>query len=355
MSSISPLRTIPLRLFRRLIIKFTPYSVVAGSRSGLWARIHYTIVNRSFIREQRSFLAGLVSYDTSLHSPSENMVLLRRNAHRLEKGILMKPRRVPFAVSYIDETVAAFVVAVSAQSSAVASVEIAWANDVLVEYFDIHVHEESVREIKSVFESVQLKGRHGSPRIPYRRDLSILPSVSFDALRALAKRRRSVRWFLPRPVERHLLDQALEVGALGPSACNRQPFQFRFFDDHDLVQKIIGISYGLAGYGHQVPVVAVVVGQQRHFFDERDRHLIYIDASLAVMGFLFGLETLGLSSCCVNWPDIEAHEREMTALLGLSSDERPIMLIALGYPDPTGMVANSTKKSLNQLRTYNFE
>ena len=181
----------------------------------------------------------------------------------------MKPRRVPFAVSYIDETVAAFVVAVSAQSSAVASVEIAWANDVLVEYFDIHVHEESVREIKSVFESVQLKGRHGSPRIPYRRDLSILPSVSFDALRALAKRRRSVRWFLPRPVERHLLDQALEVGALGPSACNRQPFQFRFFDDHDLVQKIIGISYGLAGYGHQVPVVAVVVGQQRHFFDER--------------------------------------------------------------------------------------
>jgi hypothetical protein len=31
------------------------------------------------------------------------------------------------------------------------------------------------------------------------------------------------------------------------------------------------------------------------------------------------------------------------------------MLIALGYPHPDGMVAQSTKKSLTQLRSYNFE
>jgi hypothetical protein len=45
----------------------------------------------------------------------------------------------------------------------------------------------------------------------------------------------------------------------------------------------------------------------------------------------------------------------MAELLNLDPDERPVMLVAIGYPDPDGLVANSTKKSLSQLRTYNFE
>jgi nitroreductase len=99
----------------------------------------------------------------------------------------------------------------------------------------------------------------------------------------------------------------------------------------------------------------VIVGKQRNFFSERDRHLIYIDSSLAAMSFLFALEVQGISSCCVNWPDIAENETAMSDLLELAPDERPIMLVALGYPDPEGMVANSTKKALPQLRRYNCE
>jgi MoxR-like ATPase len=35
--------------------------------------------------------------------------------------------------------------------------------------------------------------------------------------------------------------------------------------------------------------------------------------------------------------------------------DRFLMRLAIGYPDPEGMVAASTKKSLSQLRRYNFE
>lgn len=114
------------------------------------------------------------------------------------------------------------------------------------------------------------------------------------------------------------------------------------------------IPFGLDGYGHNVPVVAVVIGLQRYYFDERNRHLIYIDASLAVMWFILALEMLGLSSCCVNWPDVEENERKMVSLLNLASDERPVMLVAIVHPDPEGMVANFTKKSVSSLRRYNF-
>jgi nitroreductase len=327
-----------------------------GANSHAWARVHYALFSPSFVREQKAILAGKSAYNEALQAPKGTLALLRRNVHRLEKGLLMKPRRVPFALDYIAETTSAYLRAVNSQTADFDREELAWACDVLTAYFSVHKNEKQTAEIAETFSATVDKNACPSvrPRIPYLRDLAE-PTVSYEALSALAKRRRSVRWFLPRLVERNLLDQALEVGAQGPSACNRQPFQFRFFDDHALVQKIIDVPLGLGGYGHQVPVIAVVVGQQRHYFDERDRHLIYIDASLAVMGFLFALESLGLASCCVNWPDIEANELRMAALLGLASDERPIMLIAIGYPDPDGMVANSTKKSLAQLRTYNFE
>ena len=72
------------------------------------------------------------------------------------------------------------------------------------------------------------------------------------------------------------------------------------------------------------------------------------------MAFLLALEAQGLSSCCLNWPDLEPKERRMAKLLGLAADERVIMLIALGYPDPQGLVAYSQKRPLAELRSYNI-
>lgn len=355
MASIFPLRTLPTRLWRRLAMPLGRYTGPAGGKSRAWATIHYSAVSPVFQREQRAILAGHEAYRESLDAPKGTLARLRRNVHRLEKGILMRPRRIPFALDYIGDTVAAFETAAGAPGGTVDSAELAWANDVLMEYFAIHAEVASVDEPRRRFEAARFDASDPSPRVPYRRDLDSPVPVSLDDLRRLAKRRRSVRWFLPREVERERIDRALEVGAQAPSACNRQPFRFQIFDDPDLVRQAIDLPMGLVGYGHQVPVVAVVVGQQRHFFDERDRHLIYVDASLAVMGFILALETQGLASCCVNWPDIEEREARMAEFLHLDPDERPVMLIAIGYPDPEGLVANSTKKSLSQLRSYNFE
>jgi len=356
MSRFRNLLSAPFRKICVLIQRVETFSCSFGANSNAWARVHYALFSSAFGREQRAFLAGRCSYGASLQAPTGTLALLRRNVHRLEKGLLMKPRRVPFALDYIAETVSAYVGAANSEHGSIDKEEVAWASDVLIAYFSAHKDESQVTELAEKFHASVDKCACCSvaPRIPYLRDLDASP-VTYEALASLAKRRRSVRWFLQKPVERDLIDKALELAAQAPSACNRQPFEFRIFDSKDLVQKIISLPYGLAGYGHQVPVVAVVIGQQRHFFDERDRHLIYIDASLAVMGFLLALETLGLSACCVNWPDIESQERPMASLLRLSPDERPVMCLAIGYPDPNGMVAASTKKSLSQLRRYNFE
>ena len=93
----------------------------------------------------------------------------------------------------------------------------------------------------------------------------------------------------------------------------------------------------------------VVVGDLSAYPYERDRHLIYVDASLASMQLMLALETLGLSSCPINWPDIEVMERGMAEVLDLSFHERPIMLISVGYPDPRGNIPFSQKKSSDSM------
>jgi nitroreductase len=188
---------------------------------------------------------------------------------------------------------------------------------------------------------------------PYARDLERPIPVEYEALLELAERRRSVRWFEQRPVPRELVDKAVEVAGLSPSACNRQPFEFRAFDDPELVQRVASIPMGTRGWSGNIPMFVVIVGSLSAFFDERDRHLIYTDSSLAAMSFVFALETLGLSTCCVNWPDIAEREDRMRLLLGLSPGERPVMCIAIGYPDREGLVPFSHKKAVRELVRYN--
>ncbi len=55
----------------------------------------------------------------------------------------------------------------------------------------------------------------------------------------------------------------------------------------------------------------------------------------------------------VNWPDIEALERKMEKLIDLEDDERPLMLIGVGYADPNEKIPYSQKKSPGYLIRYN--
>jgi nitroreductase len=176
--------------------------------------------------------------------------------------------------------------------------------------------------------------------------------ITYDDMLQLARRRRSCRWYLPKPVPREIIDRAIAVAAQSPSACNRQPFEFRIFDSPEAASRIGAIPLGTKGFFANFPCVAVLVGILRAFAAERDRHLPYIDGALAAMAFQFALEVQGIGSCCINFPDVPGPEMAMAKALHLAPDERPIMLISFGYPDPAGEVPFSQKKSIDELRRY---
>ncbi len=275
----------------------------------------------------------------------------------------MQPRRPVFALDYLIETIEFYEAAVAGFTPAAADGdwdgdvggELLWAHNVLADYFaSVDANHRLVAQAQVRFQATF--ARYHPDRLdhkPYARSQSPDCPIAWDDLMALAMRRRSVRWFTPDPVPRELIDQALLVARQGPSACNRLPYQFRIFDEPDLVRRVAAIPFGAAGYSHQIPTLAVLVGRLDHYFSPRDRHVIYVDGALAAMGFLYALETLGLSSSVINWPDFEPLEAKMQAALGLGYHERVIMLIAIGHADPDGLIPYSQKKPLDLLRRYN--
>lgn len=328
------LRTMAEALHRRVLPLF------AHSR---WsASLYYGLFSRTFIREHYGVLQGRREYWRSLNRDQKSYALLRRNTHRLEKGLIMRPRRTSFAEAYIEETVTMFLRA--EQSAVIAESELQWAHDVLAEYFSVVADTPVIAQARELWQQRSDANRLTGEAVPYRRANAPETDIQPEQLEQLFRRRRSVRWYMPEQVPEELIRRALNMAALAPSACNRQPYEFYFISEPERAARVAGFAGGTVGFAQQIPALIVVVGDLSAYPLERDRHCIYIDGALAAMQFMLAAETLGLATCPINWPDIEPREQAMQRELQLAPYQRPIMLMAVGYADPEGGVAYSAKK-----------
>lgn len=338
-----------INLVKNKLESFDKLCVNVCAESRFLASIYYCIFSRKFDREHVSVLQGRKRYWQQLSDPAASTVMLRRNIHRVEKGLIMKPRRDVFGLGFIEETVQRYID--SYQANTLAEAEGKWAKDVLTEYFEAVKpgHSAVVDGVRDQFIRVHRSVELSEMSAPYNHETIKPADISFDQFKQLCVQRRSVRWFEDKRVPREVIEKAISAATLAPSACNRQPFEFFLFDNPDEAKQIGAIPMGTAGFSQNFQCVIVVVGDLAAYPYERDRHVIYIDGSLASMQLMLALETLGLSSCVINWPDIEQFEVKMANKLGLSENQRPLMVISIGYADKKGMIPYSQKKSINEL------
>jgi nitroreductase len=351
-------RFMAVPLVRKSINRFqlALYSILSTSK--LLAVPYHLIFSRAFDREIYAYTTAIYQYNRNiLHVLSTN-VDLRRNIHRLEKGLIMENRRSVFALDYIQETVDTYTAVLkNPHEVSIEMSEVHWAHDVLEEFFSVtDPAHPLIHRLKLIFEELPQpaevdKSERFAPFERRQRDDLKIPS--YQSFLDLSLKRRSVRWFQDKKVPRGLVDKALVAASLAPSACNRQPFQYRIFDDPKLVNEVVRIPFNTAGFADNIPMVIVVVGDLSNFFSPRDRHVIYIDAALSIMSFIYALETLGLSSVTINCPDFGIIESRFKKKLKLKSFERPVLMIGVGYAKSEGRIPYSTKKPLDLLRSYN--
>ena len=186
-----------------------------------------------FGREQHAVVSGKYQFYKNAKHPKISNSRLRRNIHRLEKGLIMRPQRDHFASGYIQQTVDIYKKMAEASKNDTTDLEeLAWANQVLARYFlTVKNTPKTIQQARASFESLGFEINKTLDRTPYAaKDRSLQP-VSYEDFLRLANHRRSVRWFKKEKVPREIIDKALLVARQAPSACNRLPYEFRLFDD----------------------------------------------------------------------------------------------------------------------------
>lgn len=308
------------------------------------------ISSRSYLDEHFVFLQGAYKYENSLRKGRENIFFLRRNIHRIEKGLLMKPMREEFALRFIAPTVKNFICLPESKYKGLKE----WGASVLNMYFDV-TESNDRRYIlsKQLYVSYSAKkidndaNVHQVPYLPYRKT-----TIKVADLECLLKTRKSTRWFLKQDVPKDEIIKAMELVTLSPTSCNRQPYRYVVTNNPEKARNIANISGGTVGWANNVPAIAILIGQQRAYTGTLNRHSIYVDASLTVMPFILALETLGLSTCIINWVDTARRVNEIKKILKLENDEKVITTIAIGYRDGRGKVAYSRRADVNDVLKF---
>lgn len=150
-----------------------------------------------------------------------------------------------------------------------------------------------------------------------------------DAVRG----RRSIRRFLdtpiPAPLMRTLEDSLLEA----PSAGNLQSRRFHFVFRDETRKKLAGAAYG-QDFVAQAPLAVVGsadldIGKR---YGERGRSLYCLqDVAASVQNLMLVAHSLGLGTAWVGAFD----ERQVSGILALPGNLRPVAIVPVGYPDET--------------------
>lgn len=146
----------------------------------------------------------------------------------------------------------------------------------------------------------------------------------------VVKKRRSIRKFKDKPVERTLLLELVEKASLAPSASNLQAWKFCIVDDPALVRKVDMFSPGLSGK----PPVIIAVCSDYGYAEAKtsgSNYKVYgciMDASMAAENLMLAAVEAGLGTCAIK----SYNDAAVRKLLKLPEHLHLELLISVGYP-----------------------
>jgi nitroreductase len=188
----------------------------------------------------------------------------------------------------------------------------------------------------------------------------------------LCNRRRTVRDFSSKPVSRELLETLIRTAGTAPSGANKQPWRFIVVTDTELKRKIriAAEKEEKQNYEHRMsqewlddlavlgtdwhkeflevaPALIAVFSIEYDRDGERTRRNYYVQESVGLaVGFLIlAIHNAGLVSL-THTPSPMHFLRE---LLNRPSNERPFVLIPVGYPAENVTVPNIQRKQLGDI------
>ena len=143
-------------------------------------------------------------------------------------------------------------------------------------------------------------------------------------------KRRSIRHFTEEKISDEMIDKLLQSAMAGPSAHNKQPWEFYVIKDPKIQEELRGASQ----YTNlNSSLMIVVAGDDKRSLNHRVNDFWIQDCSAAIENMLLTATDLGLGSCwCGLFPLITPIKR-VREILHLDKTIIPLALLHFGYPD----------------------
>ena len=188
-------------------------------------------------------------------------------------------------------------------------------------------------------------------------------------------RRRTTRHFSDRPVRRTIIEHCLRAAGSAPSGAHQQPWHFVAISDPDLKRRIREAAeaaeqefYATApadwlaalaplgtdavkAYLETAPWLIAVFAQRYGMHADGTRHThYYVNESVGIAcGFLIAaLNHAGLATL-THTPSPMTF---LSDVLERPPNEKPVMLVVVGYPAPDARVPRLERKSLDEIATF---
>jgi nitroreductase len=155
-----------------------------------------------------------------------------------------------------------------------------------------------------------------------------------DFLEVIEKR-RSVRKYSDRPVEKEVLDAIVKVAQTAPSSRNCKSSAFMIIEDKDTLEALSQMRDSGSGLLAGAPAAVVVMG------DQTKTDLWVDNCAISATFVQLAVTAMDLVSCWVHVngrprlkadPEGATAEDYVTELLGIKDGLRPYCVVAIGYP-----------------------
>ena len=161
------------------------------------------------------------------------------------------------------------------------------------------------------------------------------------------KKRKSVRSYLDRPVEKEKIDKILEAAQIAPSAKNLQEWRILVVTDKDVRKRLAIESARNQMFVAEAPVVFVCCAETDKANMTCGHSRFTVDCAIAVDHMTLAAVEEGLGTC---W--IGAFTQEpVRKILDIPKDIEVFALLPTGYPTDSSTVGKK-RKSMDEIVCY---
>jgi nitroreductase len=142
-------------------------------------------------------------------------------------------------------------------------------------------------------------------------------------------KRRSIRKYLNKQVERDTIIALLKAAMAAPTAANCQPWEFIVIDD---AEKLSQMKEKLVFARYNAPAAIVVCGNMKLAFKGKSKEMWVQDCSAATENILIAAASLGLGTVWIGVHPIESNIRPVKKILNIPEHVTPLGIVYVGYP-----------------------